>query len=49
MRAGEKIEFNSFEFKRPGFGITSEEFEIFIEKNLINDIKAGQPLTYDFI
>ena len=49
MRAGEKIEFNSFEFKRPGFGITSEEFEFFIDKNLINDIKAGQPLTYDFI
>lgn len=49
MKAGTSIEFKDFEFKRPGFGVTSEEFNFFIEKKLTHDIKEGEPLTYDFI
>jgi sialic acid synthase SpsE len=49
LNAGEIITLQDFDFKRPGFGITSEEFEFFIGKELRNDIKTGQALTYDFI
>jgi len=48
-KAGDVIEFNNFEFKRPGFGITSEEFDFFVNKRLNTDIKEGEALTYDFI
>ena len=47
--AGEAITLHDFDFKRPGFGITSEEFEFFVEKKLKIDIKKGKALTYDYI
>lgn len=49
LKAGATIEFKDFEFKRPGFGITSEEFDFFINKKLNSDIKTGEPLTYECI
>lgn len=49
LRIGEVIKESDFEFKRPGFGITSEEFEFFIGKKLIKDINRGEALTYEYI
>lgn len=49
LNIGDEILAQDFEFKRPGFGITSEEFEFFIGKQLIKPIKKGEPLTYDLI
>lgn len=49
LKAGEIIKVEHFEFKRPGFGITSEEFEFFIGKKLIKEIKKGEGLTFEHI
>ena len=49
LQAGDIILREHFEFKRPGFGITSEEFDYFIGKTVTKDIKAGGIITYDHI
>jgi len=49
IKAGTEIKFSDFEFKRPGFGVTSEEFEFFLNKTLKIDIAEGEALTYDYI
>lgn len=49
LKAGDIIREVDFEFKRPGFGITSEEFEYFIGKKLIKDIGLGEGLTFEHI
>jgi N,N'-diacetyllegionaminate synthase len=49
LKAGKIIKESNFEFKRPGFGITSEEFDFFIGKKLGKDIKQGEGLTYEHI
>jgi sialic acid synthase SpsE len=49
LKAGAIIRADDFEFKRPGFGITSEEFEFFKGKKLIRDIKSGEGLTFEHI
>lgn len=49
LRCGDRITASDFEFKRPGFGITSEEFDYFIGKKLSKDIRVNDALTYDFI
>lgn len=49
LKVGEVIRESDFEFKRPGFGITSEEFKFFIGKKLTKDINKGEALTYEHI
>ncbi|MEM8906230.1 MAG: N-acetylneuraminate synthase family protein [Bacteroidota bacterium] len=52
MRAlaiGETIKREDFEFKRPGFGITSEEFDYFVGKVVAKPIYEGGIITYDHI
>ena len=49
MQKGTTIRREDFEFKRPGFGITSEEFDYFIGKSINQDIKEGDTITYDHI
>lgn len=49
LKAGEVIKEADFEFKRPGFGITSEEFEYFIGKKLAKEMKQGEGLTFEHI
>lgn len=49
IASGEKITREDFEFKRPGFGITSEEFDFFVGKKLITEIQVGSPVTFEHI
>jgi N,N'-diacetyllegionaminate synthase len=49
LKKGDVIKKEYFEFKRPGFGITSDEFYYFIGKKILKDIKKNEALTYDFI
>lgn len=49
LEAGSVISKDDFELKRPGFGITSTDFDYFIGKKLAQGMNAGQKLTYDFI
>ena len=49
LQKGATIKRADFEFKRPGFGITSEEFDYFIGKSINQDIKEGDTITYDHI
>lgn len=49
LKKGETVKVEGFEFKRPGFGITSEEFDFFKGKKLIKDMKKGSSLTYNDI
>lgn len=49
FKVGDVISEEMFEFKRPGFGITSDEFDSLLGKKLINDIKMGESLTYEYI
>jgi len=49
MGKGLIIQKSDFEFKRPGFGISSEEFGYFLGKKLLKSIKQGDKLTYEFI
>lgn len=49
LKAGEIIGGDDFEFKRPGFGLNSEEYRFFIGKKLVKGIQAGEALTYDHI
>lgn len=49
LSAGTVIQAEDFDFKRPGFGITSEEFQYFIGKILKKDLSDNERLTYDCI
>ena len=49
LKAGEVIKKEDFEFKRPGFGLTNEEFRLFLGKKLKKDLKKGELLKYDHI
>lgn len=49
IKAGSEIKESDFEFKRPGIGITSEEFQFFLGKKLTKDIETGKALLYDYI
>ncbi len=49
LREGAIVKKEDFEFKRPGFGITSEDFEFFVGKKLIKPIKKEDPLSYEHI
>lgn len=49
IRSGEVVKQEDFEFKRPGYGITSGEFDYFIGKKLNKDISAGSSITYEDI
>jgi len=49
LNIGDIICENDFEFKRPGFGIVSEDFTALIGKKLIQAIKLGEAITYDHI
>ncbi len=43
------ISWDQFDFKRPGFGLTSSEFGFFVGKKLVRDLKKGEPISYDHI
>lgn len=49
METGTVIGEADFEFKRPGFGITSDEFSLFLGKSLLKGINKGEKLTYEHI
>ena len=49
LQIGETIRLEDFEFKRPGFGITSEEFDYFIGKQVSKPIPKGGAITYEHI
>ncbi|MEM7102968.1 MAG: N-acetylneuraminate synthase family protein [Bacteroidota bacterium] len=49
LETGKEITREDFEFKRPGYGITSTEFDFFIGKKLIKSIESGEAITYDHI
>ena len=49
INAGEIIKREDFEFKRPGIGITSDEFDFFIGKKLISNLQIGEPINYENI
>jgi N,N'-diacetyllegionaminate synthase len=49
MDTGYIITETDFECKRPGYGITSEEFRFFVGKKLIKGMNKGEALTYDCI
>jgi sialic acid synthase SpsE len=49
MGAGCIIAEIDFECKRPGYGITSEEFKFFVGKKLVKGLHKGEALTYDCI
>ena len=46
---GTIIRKEDFEFKRPGYGITSEEFDYFIGKSLLKSVEKNEAITYDNI
>ena len=49
LNVGDNINREDFEFKRPGFGITSEEFDYFIGKKITKKAEKGSRITYDHI
>ncbi|BDS14373.1 N-acetylneuraminate synthase family protein [Aureispira anguillae] len=49
LKKGDVINVEDFEFKRPGVGVTSAEFDFFIGKELTTDIPKGTAITYDNI
>ncbi len=49
ITAGHKIRREDFEFKRPGFGLTDQEFSLFVGKTLRKSIKKGEVLTDEYI
>jgi sialic acid synthase SpsE len=49
LKKGVVINEQDFEFKRPGFGLTSDEFKYFIGKELKKDIAQGEKLTHEYI
>ena len=49
LNVGDIINKKDFEFKRPGFGLTNEEFRLILGKKLVKDLKKGDRLTYEYI
>lgn len=49
MTVGQTVRREDFEFKRPGYGITSEEFDYFVGKELTKAVKEGTAITYEHI
>ena len=49
LKVGETIKREDFEFKRPGFGITSEEFDYFIGKEVSKPVNKGGAISYDHL
>ncbi len=49
LNVGDIIIADDFEFKRPGFGIVSEDFDAFIGKRLTKAIKVGESINYDYL
>lgn len=49
LKKGDVVKKEDFEFKRPGVGITSAEFDFFIGKEITTDLPEGTPITYDNI
>jgi len=49
LEKGNIISDSDFEFKRPGYGITSEEFDQFIGKALTKTIYKEEILSYEYI
>jgi len=49
LKPGETIKREDFEFKRPGFGITSEEFDYFVGKSVSKSIEKGGAISYEHI
>lgn len=49
LKIGDIIHHKDFEFKRPGFGITSSEFDFFIGKKLIKSVNIGERIAYEHI
>ncbi len=49
LKAGEIIRKEDFEFKRPAFGLTNEEFRLVLGKRLSVNLKKGDVLTFDYI
>ncbi len=49
LELGAVVKKEDFEFKRPGFGITTEEFDYFVGKKINKAIKEGGMITYDDI
>ena len=49
LSKGDKINFRDFEFKRPGYGLSFDEFEFLVGKSLNSDLKLGDILTIDMI
>ena len=49
ITAGDTITKKDFEFKRPGSGISSEEFKLVIGKKLKNNLSSGQILKHENI
>jgi N,N'-diacetyllegionaminate synthase len=49
LNEGDLVTRDKFEFKRPGVGITSTEFDFFIGKKITHGIPKGEVITYDNI
>lgn len=49
LSKGKIVRKEDFEFKRPGVGITSAEFDFFIGKEITQEISKGTPITYENI
>ena len=47
IKKGEKILREDFEFKRPGKGLSEEEFIVFLNSRISKDLKKGNILSYD--
>ena len=44
LSVGDVINLNDFEFKRPGFGITYDQFMSLVGTKITQKLKKGQPL-----
>ena len=49
LKVGEIIKSEDFEFKRPGFGLTNEEFRLVLGRKLKKEIKKGEVLSYEYV
>lgn len=49
LNVGDTIKIEDFEFKRPGYGITSSDFDFFLGKKLKTSIEQGDVLSFDNI
>jgi N,N'-diacetyllegionaminate synthase len=49
INKGDKLRVQDFEFKRPGFGLSHDEFKFFIGKTINTDLNNGDILTVDHL